>query len=192
VIKFKFHNKLVDNYLIIAWLTPIIFGITFPIATKLKGLLFATSVISGLILLQRIAGLLQPIIYKSKITLKILMITLIFIEILWSINIIYYIYSKNYYIFLYSHITLNIILDILYTSLSFKLDKIIATLVDLEEYKVTDHTIATIAGIITGIIITPLLIFETNIPYLLIISAIINILMQYYNYIIYKELKCLS
>jgi len=188
MIKFKFNNKLVDLYLIIAWVTPFIFGITFPIASKMKGMMFAASFFSAILLIHRLAGLVQPIIYKSNISLKKFVTVMIAVDVLWSLNLFYFIYSDNMLLFLYIHIALNVMLDVLYTSMSFKLDKKIADMIDLEEFKITEHTLSTASGIIVSGLVTLLLIKEVTIPYLLAFAATINILLQIVNYKIYKEL----
>jgi len=110
------------------------------------------------------------------------------VDTLWSVNLINYVIHGDTLIFLYVHIGLNIILDVLYTSLSFKLDKKISTIVDLEEFKITEHTISTISGIVVSAIVSLLLINEVTIPYLLVASAMVNLALQYTNYKIYKEL----
>jgi len=188
--RIKYNNNLIDNYLIIAIVTPMIFGITFPIATKLKGVLFSAAVISFTFFIQRLIGLLQPIIYKYKITTNILIKFIINLDIIWSINIFSYIYFKNDLVFLIIHILINMFLDVLYTAMTFKIEKRIGEIVDFEEFRVTEHTLSTISSIITLGIVSILLVTETNIPYLLFISGVTNILLQITNYKILKEFKC--
>ena len=123
MIKTDFENKLINSVLKIAVVTPIIFGITFPIVAKLKGLAFSTAVISAFVFIQRLAGLVQPILYKKKVSIKSLFIVMVVMDILWSINIFCFTIFNNVTSFLVIHILLNIILDVIYTSVTFKTEK---------------------------------------------------------------------
>jgi hypothetical protein len=186
---FKLNTKLSYYYLIISFTTPFVFGISFPITAKIKGLIFATASFGLFNMLQRGIGLIQPLIYKSKITFKQLSYIAIIIEFVWSLNIILFILqllSPSHFIIIY--IFVNTVLDVLYMSLSFKIEKIIANVEDFEKFKTVEHTGSTIAFLLVSFLVFITLKFNIlTRSSLLAIAAFINVSILVVNLFIIKE-----
>lgn len=179
-------TKLAKLTILVEILTAIVFSIAFPIASKLKGMLLSTAIISGLSIIGYISNILQPIIYKSKISFSKLTTIVNTIDLLWTINMIYFIYSHNKLLFIYSHIILNVALSTIYTSLQFKVEHKIAKVEHFESYKSTLSFIMGVSGIISAI--TATILFKSfNDISLLPIAIISNVMVMIINILIKNE-----
>lgn len=180
--KFNFHNKLVNYDLLITGFASFSFGFIMPIMMKFKGLYLATSILGLLLLIDKIAGLVQPIILKSNLKLTTILKITMFFDCLWSFNILTFAWCQyDFVIFLYLNFIINLFCSICFVNIDLKTTKLVASLTDLEEFQTMKFTFNNLLMMIsTGLCSLACLIY--NPIYVLAFGAILNLFYQWFAY----------
>jgi len=159
-------------------------ALIIPIVTKLQGMLWATSLISGLLILHRLSTFLMPLL--KKVTLKGTYKVLIWMDFLYLVGIPLYFVSPMG--FLYTEALIMVFYGLYVNMLGinynvFLMEKYQAEI--FKEVQVVSAMIMSVAGIVGFVIVALIDIISSSIEtslYFFMALLTINLMFQLYNY----------
>jgi len=186
--KFDFGNKLANYDLYTGILANCVFGFIMAVLMKWKGLYLTVSIIGIFVVIQRCAGLCQPLLDKLKIKLQNVIAMTMCFDILWSLNImIFCIFQYDFLTFLICNMIINLFCEVGFASIGFGVNKLVAEKVDFQEYQMWQHTYSNAANLVSSGFAIILIQFVSEFS-IMFIGGLLNLSYQFLAWQVRKEI----
>lgn len=163
----------------------IVFSVSFPISSKIKGILLSTTMIAVFRLIGHVGQIIQPLIYRANISIKNITIIACAGDLLWSLNVVYFAHTGDKITFIYAHLIINIALSGIYESLRYKIDHFVGEIGNYERYRSNVSFVVGVSGVVASAVSAVLFNYIQQ-SSLLYAAGLLNILTILNNIVIYK------
>jgi hypothetical protein len=183
-LSYKDFDSFIKMQLVVIFVISLSWALILPIVTKLQGLLWATSIISGYLILHQLSVFLMPMM--RNVSLKQSYKWMIWLDFIYCISVLLFFYDEL--IFLYTEATLMVAYGIVISVFGINYDAFLMEKYSTESFKdiqYVERMVMAVAGIVGYLIVIFVDVLSedvgTSIKVFLVI-LMVNLGIQLYNY----------